>query len=106
MPENEDEQSHAPITRTKAADARIIYIDSTRMAATPWDIRLHFGLLQEMQPGEAVDEEQVVIVMSPQHAKAVLSVLADNVQKWEDEHGVIPPRKNPEEELNNSSEPE
>jgi Protein of unknown function (DUF3467) len=34
-------------------------------------------------------EEQVQLIMSPQHAKALLQILAKNVKKYEDEFGVI-----------------
>jgi predicted class III extradiol MEMO1 family dioxygenase len=105
MPENDTEQPTIQPIRTKAADARQIYIDSTRMASSPWDIRMHFSLLKESEPGIVIDEEQVVVIMSPQHAKALLGVMVKNVKKWEDKYGELPaPEDQTEEEVEVSPE--
>ena len=89
MPENNTEETKIVPTRTRSADARTIYIDATRLARSPFDIRLHFGLIMEIEPGVVVEEEQAVIIMSPHHAKAVAGVLIENLKKWEDEYGAI-----------------
>lgn len=89
MAEDDNAQKTVDPIRTIPPDARTIYVDSTRMALSPWDIRFHFGLLKEKEQGIVVDEEQAVVIMSPQHAKAVLDVLKSNIEKWEAAHGKI-----------------
>jgi hypothetical protein len=106
MPEDEEKDMEITPVRTKAADARTIYIDAARMASSPWDIRIHFSLLKETEPGVVVDEEQVVIIMSPQHAKALMGVVVKNVKKWEDKYGKLPTSKDDEEETKPSTESE
>jgi hypothetical protein len=98
MPEKDNKEPTVQPIRTKAADARTIYVDSTRMARSPWDIRLHFGLLKEAEPGVIHEEEMIVVLMSPQHAKAVLNDLRGTVKKWEDEYGEIALTNKPAEE--------
>ncbi len=98
MPENENKDTQVKQIRTKAGDHRTTYIDSTRMAHSPFDIRMHFALLKEVEPGLVAEEEQTVIIMSPQHAKAFLKVLTDNLKRWEDKYGIIPVSKEAEAE--------
>ena len=88
----EDDKKETTVTpiRTIGADARTIYADSTRMGRSPWDLRMHFALLKETTPGVVHEEEQVVIIMSPQHAKVFSMVLAEHIGKYEKAFGVIP----------------
>jgi Protein of unknown function (DUF3467) len=68
-----------------------VYSNSTNLNVTPWDFTLTFGVLAK--PSEAGKpariENLVEVVMSPQHVKALLGILASNVQEYEKQVGEI-----------------
>lgn len=52
---------------------------------------LDFALMQPgVQPGAMVAVVTSRVITSPQHAKALLRSLAENIQRYEDTFGVIP----------------
>jgi hypothetical protein len=77
-----------------------VYVNGIAILYSPWDFSLVFlrGLPAESGAGAGGDEHafeteaQAVnsVVMSPQHAKAMLKALADNIEAYEKEHGEIP----------------
>jgi Protein of unknown function (DUF3467) len=77
-----------------------IYVNGIAILYSAWDFSLVFlrGLPAESGAGAGGGEHsfettaQAVssVVMSPQHAKAMLKALADNIQAYEKEHGEIP----------------
>ena len=84
---HDNRQVIAPTTRSE--DHRNIYVDTSKIGLSPWDFRFTFGLLLEPSPAKSANEEQVTVIMSPQHAKTFLRILGDNLKTWEDEFGVI-----------------
>jgi hypothetical protein len=92
MPESGQKQyviKSADVDTAKSPDHRTVYVDTMRIGSTLFDFRLVFGALTETEPNVPLVEEQVTLVMSPQHAKAVLAILASNIVAWERQHGVI-----------------
>jgi Protein of unknown function (DUF3467) len=77
-----------------------VYVNGIAILYSPWDFSFVFlrGLPAESGAGAAGGEHafettaQAVnsVVMSPQHAKAMLQALADNIEAYEKEHGEIP----------------
>lgn len=65
-----------------------VYSNTSTGAFTPWDIEITFGRLDVLE-GEQIMSEQVTVLFSPQHAKAVSEVLAGAVKQWEARHGEI-----------------
>ena len=94
-------QGKAPVTRTKTNWARqdnppsSFYANSVELRISNWDFRFRFGEIiddhQQDESGNVI--ERVRIIMSPQHTKAFLAVLTDNVRKYEATFGEI--RVNP-----------
>jgi Protein of unknown function (DUF3467) len=75
-----------------------LYVNGVAILFSPWDFSLMFlrGLPAE-SPGEPSEHNfattmRVVqsVVMSPQHAKAMLNALAHNIEAYEQQHGEIP----------------
>jgi Protein of unknown function (DUF3467) len=75
-----------------------LYVNGIAILFSPWDFSLMFlrGLPAE-SPSEPSEHNfatttRVVqsVVMSPQHAKAMLNALAHNIQAYEQQHGEIP----------------
>jgi uncharacterized protein DUF3467 len=86
----ESEKAHseqAPITRSEIY--KEIYVDTVSAGLSPWDIRLIFGRLTSNPNDIVVNEQQVSLIMSPQHAKALLSILIKNIVVFENTYGVI-----------------
>lgn len=80
---------------SNSADPR--YTNGVQVMYSPWDFHVYFvratPTLKQIDGAQTIETgEQVVdrVVMSPQHAKAFLEVLRDNVQKYESQHGEIP----------------
>ncbi len=67
-----------------------VYSNSTILEVTPWDFRFIFGVLIKAPIGSAAKIENLTeVVMSPQHAKALLGVLGTNIQEYEKRVGEI-----------------
>ena len=88
QPTEGEEEEEKTITR-RAEDYREIYINTVRAAASPWDLRYFLGVSTGSAADEPVNEEKVVIIMSPQHAKAFLTVVLRSVFGWEQSFGKI-----------------
>lgn len=66
-----------------------VYANSARMSVSTWDFVITFGVIST-RPAETVKiEERLEVVMSPQHAKALLAILANNVREYENKLGEI-----------------
>lgn len=66
-----------------------LYINASRMGISPWDVRMTLGHVLEREPGIAINEDQVTIVMTPSMAKALLENLAMTIRAYEQAFGEI-----------------
>jgi hypothetical protein len=62
-----------------------VYSNMVNIIHGPFDFTINFAQISP-PTGTAVAR----VIMSPQHAKAFLNALNDNVRKYEDVHGKIP----------------
>lgn len=69
---------------------RTIYANTTKMAYTPWDVRISFSQLVDASQGGSIIEEEVCLVMSPQHAKVVAAIWQDTIRQYESKFGEVP----------------
>src|SRR3989442_15009556 len=65
-----------------------VYANSAQIETTVWDFKLIFGEMAKVG-GKMVIEQSVAIVMSPQHLKAFVGVLAHNLREYEKRVGEI-----------------
>ena len=66
-----------------------VYSNHVELNISNWDFKFRFGEILDQQ-GETIHiTERVRVIMSPQHTKAFLLVLAQNVQKFEATFGEI-----------------
>ncbi len=72
-----------------AADFREIYTNGVRLGITPWDIRIIFSCTKLIN-SQPVNEDQVSMVMSPQHMKAMQKHFDAMIQSYEENFGLIP----------------
>ena len=66
------------------------YANYVGVTTTPWDVRLNFGEIVTATPEKLAVIEFASVVMSPQHAKSLLLVLAQQLAEYEKQHGPIP----------------
>ncbi|MGO9517371.1 MAG: DUF3467 domain-containing protein [Candidatus Korobacteraceae bacterium] len=67
-----------------------VYSNNTILDTTPWDFKFAFGVWVKPEPGKLPQVENLVeVVMSPQHAKALLGVLTTHIQNYETHVGEI-----------------
>ena len=72
-----------------AADYREGYANSVQLRASLWDFFLMFGTVRQQSPEAVTIQNFQGVYLSPQQAKALLNVLATNVQQYESTFGEI-----------------
>jgi hypothetical protein len=65
---------------------RTVYSNIVRIGHSPYEFMLDFGQFQPEGKRAFMD---VRIITSPQHAKAILKALKDNIARYEERHGRI-----------------
>ena len=94
MSDNESPVSlavHFSGTTIKAPDYKVAYCNTLRMGAGPYDIQMMFGAIRERNgPDDQVVEEQMLVIISPQHAKAMFNSLRITIETYETNFGIIP----------------
>jgi hypothetical protein len=63
---------------------RLLYIDSVRFAVSPYDIRMACGLVVGGKDNKIQIQEEIVIVLSPPHAKQVARLLTKQIDEYEE----------------------
>ena len=77
------------IKLTQSADYRESYANSVQIRVNVWDFFLVFGTLQQQTPTEVEVRNFQGVYLSPQQAKALLSILEQNVTNYEKTFGAI-----------------
>jgi flagellar protein FlaG len=67
-----------------------LYANSARVETTIWDVKIFFGELVPVSGGKPFIEESACVAMSPQHAKALIGVLTQNINQYETAFGKLP----------------
>jgi hypothetical protein len=75
---------------TYVEDHKIIYANSVQVAQNLYDFRLIFGLVSGVKNGKLQIANLESIILSPQHAKQLAEVLAENVRKYEEQYMPLP----------------
>lgn len=65
------------------------YANNIQVAFSQWDMRIIFGEIVDQLDGKPVIEDRASVVMSLQHAKAAIAVLAQNLTALEKQFGEI-----------------
>jgi hypothetical protein len=77
------------ITVTPSADFRENYANSVQVRVSVWDFQLFFGLASSEAPDEVTIRNHQAIFLSPQQAKALSNLLAQNLAQYEQAFGEI-----------------
>jgi len=98
---------NVPIPWGGSSTTSAAYCNNALILFSPWDLTFEFSQItpalqveQEASPGsppelqnaqvQVAKQIHAIISMSPQHAKALVKALADNVRKYEEQFGTIP----------------
>jgi len=76
--------------RIQSDKHRLYYASNTQVRGSFFDIRIIAGEIVQSDDDEAVFREDVSVVFSPQHAKAVSKLLKQQITDYEKKHGDIP----------------
>jgi hypothetical protein len=88
---NEKPTTIVAIQGPKSPNHHEVYTNISKVGIGPWDMRLIFGhLIEGATPNQQVMEDLVTVVMSPQHAKVLLSGWQTAMKAYEDNFGAIP----------------
>lgn len=77
------------IRLVNASDYRDGYANSVQVRVSVWDFLLVFGRLQPLTAQEVEVQNFQGIYLSPQQAKALLTILEQNVRQYESTFGEI-----------------
>ena len=77
------------ITLEETAEYRNSYANSVQVRLSIWDFFLVFGTLDQHAPDQVRIQNFQGIYLSPQQAKALSNVLANNVAQYEQNFGTI-----------------
>jgi hypothetical protein len=89
MPEPQTEKAK-PAIEYVGADASSIYVNSTEMGISPWDVRIKMGeIVGQAEDGRPQVKHLGTLLMAPAHAKAVLEALQKTVNLYEEKFGEI-----------------
>jgi len=77
------------IRLTNSPDYRESYANSVQIRVNVWDFFLVFGTLQQQSQNEVEVRNFQGIYFSPQQAKALLTILQQNVSSYEKTFGEI-----------------
>ncbi len=77
------------IKLVNSPDYRDAYANSVQIRVSVWDFFLVFGTLQQQTPQEVEVRNFQGIYLSPQQAKALLTILEQNVNNYEKTFGEI-----------------
>ncbi len=72
-------------------DEPVNYANHAEFQMSVWDIRIRFGRIEATRDGGAPEALPLAsIILSPQHAKAVSKVFAEQIVEYEKRFGPIP----------------
>jgi flagellar protein FlaG len=74
---------------SQSASYRENYANSVQIRVNVWDFFLVFGTLQQQSPAEVEVTNFQGVYLSPQQAKALLTILEQNVVNYEKTFGEI-----------------
>jgi len=75
--------------RVRDKEYRSVYSNFAQCGRTAWDIRLTFSELGEVEPDKPGIIDLMSVTMTPQLAKALISVLSAHVAMYERENGEV-----------------
>lgn len=77
------------VQRIPSASRPVIYANNTIVTGNQWDFQMYFSLIHEVAPGTMGAVEEVLIIMTPEHALAFSKALQRTLATFTKEQGEI-----------------
>lgn len=78
------------IKRVGGDSAPTYYANNVWLSTSLWDVKLSFGVMAEQDEEGVAFQDVANVIMSPQHARVFLEVLATQIAEYERKFGPIP----------------
>ncbi len=66
------------------------YVNNTLVTTSLYDVKLVFGQVVNANGNKLLVDPEVIVFMSPQHAKAIALMLDKQIKAYEERNGPIP----------------
>jgi hypothetical protein len=77
--------------RSRPEGVPTFYANNANFKTSLWDLTIDFGVIVgQSSTGGPKIQDVATVIMSPQHAKIFVEVLARNIQGYEEQFGEIP----------------
>lgn len=86
----------ASVQTVRSENFRSVYVNHAIGGATNWDVHLTFSALVEQEPSKPVIEEQIMVMMTCEFAKALADTLAATISAYENKPTLMQPNAKPE----------
>ena len=84
-----EKQDKVEIKRIRSENYTLVYSNQVQIGMSPYDFQFVFGRLFTTEENETYVEELVSILMSPQHALAMILPMLNMVIQYERQYGSI-----------------
>jgi len=91
---NNNEPAKTVIKPIRSSEYKLHYVNNTQIKASFYDIRIISGEVERDENDGLIFREDVGMVFSPQHAKAVLKIFQERIENYENKFGEIPTIEN------------
>jgi hypothetical protein len=89
VPEDPPGLEQPDVKMGQASDAPILYANTTRVGSSFFDIQMHFGETVQISRSEELTRARVIVVMTPEHAKAFADLLLKTLDDYEGQFGKL-----------------
>lgn len=89
VPQDSPEQQQLDTKMGQVSDAPILYVNTTRIGSSFFDIQMHFGETIQTSSSEELTRARVIVVMTPEHAKALAGLLTKTLDDYEEQFGKL-----------------
>ena len=73
----------------QGSDSFHVYSNNAEIGFTPWDLRLKFREIVDVKENRPVVNFHGTVVMTPAHAKVLLSALQRSISMYEERFGTV-----------------
>ena len=88
--ESADEQAANRVRATNTEPVPTYYVNNVRVRTSIFDMKMEVGHIVDVKDDTLLVENQAVLIMSPQHAKSLSSLLTRRIAHSERLFGKIP----------------
>ncbi|MBI3799145.1 MAG: DUF3467 domain-containing protein [Deltaproteobacteria bacterium] len=87
--ESRADEATPPVQKVRVSTFTHFYTNNIQLGFSNWDMWVTFGELTGQEDNKPTIEERAKVVMSLQHAKAFMQILARSIHEFEKQFGEI-----------------